>query len=347
MQEEPKIPTPKPVAVPVKMKVGKLKRIYLFLKCYWRSLVMMLTPIALIPIPVLGYHDFTKLVYVICLMSIWWVTEAIPIAVTALLPVILFPLMGVMTSNHCCNNFFSHSTITFLGAFIMGQALEYCLLDQRIALNILRKVGCRPILLHNLLISTAFITSMWILDMAVVAIMCPIVKAILRELDIHGLCKQFEEPAAAEASPRPSSTALCFYLGVSMAAIFGGCSTLIGTGANLVMVEMYYSLYKRHISFAAFSVYAFPVMLFMVIFSTLYLQWRFLGLFNKHDSVDCLLTKEAMAETHRKVEQEYQQLEPFVFHEKLVVVLLIILVLLLLTRKAGLETGWNYLFFRG
>lgn len=327
-------------------EINWLRRLGLFLLCYWRSLVVLLTPIALTPLLLLGEDRFTLCVYVICLMAVWWMTEAIPLAITSLLPIILFPVLGILTMNKCCTSFVSDISISLLGTFIVGQAFEYCLLDQRIALQILKKIGCRPILLHVLLIMTTFLTSMWIIDMAVVAIMCPIVKAILRELETHGLCKQFEEDSS-DGVPCPSRTALSFYLGVSMAAIFGGCSTLIGTDANSVMVEMYGELFGRDISFLAFTIYAFPVMLVMVIFSTVYLQWRFLGLFNDAGNKDCILTEEAIEQTKRSVENEYKLLEPFVFHEKLVLSLFLIMAALLLTRKPGIYSGWNNVLFNG
>lgn len=329
----------KPVRIP--------KRIILFLRCYWRSLVVLLTPLVLIPIIHVSEDKFTLCVYVICLMAIWWVTEAIPFAITSLLPVILFPVLGILNMSECCASFISDFTITFLGTFIVGQAFEYCLLDQRIALTILKKMGCRPILLHNILVMTTFLCSMWIIDMAVVAVMCPIVKAILHELDAHGLCRQFAEKSS-EGTPRPSKTALCFYMGVSMAAIFGGCSTPIGTGANAVMVQMYTDLFGRSVTFAAFSIYAFPVMLVMVVFSTLYLQWRFLGLFRKNDYGECVvMTKETLQQTRENVDREYKLMGPLVFHEKLVLGLFCLMIVLLVTRKPGIFLGWDYGFFNG
>lgn len=323
------------------------RRIHLFFLFYWRSLLVIFTPLILIPILHVGEGKFTNTGYCLTLMAIWWVTEALPLAITALVPVILLPIMGVISVHDCCNNFISDMSISLLTAFIVGQSFEYCLLDQRIALRTLKIIGCRPQILHILLVAVTFITSMWVIDLAVVAIMCPIVKAILRELEIHGLCKQFAEHSRDEDARRPSRTGLSFYLGISMAAIFGGCSTLLGTGANTVLAFIYADLFGREISFLRFSLYALPLMIFLVMFTTIYLQWKFLGLFHKEPHVDCFFTKEAVENTQQSVEREYELLEPFVWHEKLIIGLFVGMMVLLCTRKPGVYTGWDYMFFDG
>lgn len=327
--------------------VGACRRVFLFILCYWRSLVVLIAPIVLIPITLIAEGRFGMCMYVIFLMSLWWITEALPLAITSLLPFIVFPVMGIMTMQQLCNSFVSNNSISFLSTFILGQAFEYCLLDQRIALIILKNVSCKPKVLHILLISFTFMISMWIMNLAVVAIMCPIVKAILRELETHGLCKQFAENPSSDGEPTPSKTALAFYVGVSFSAIFGGCSTLIGTGANRVMLETYREIFEKEISFLLFFIYAFPIMLLLVIVSTIYLQWRFLGLFSTGTSDDCSGTEEALEMTKQSVQREYDLLEPFFFHEQLVLTLCIIMIVLLITRRPEVYIGWDKALFDG
>ena len=337
-------PEEQPEEVSIK-EISTWRRLYLFVYCYWRSLVILSTPFLLVPILLLGTGKFVLAIYMIVLMAIWWVTEAIPFAITSLLPVIVFPLMQIMSLNECCLNFISDYSITFLGTFMVGQAFEYSLLDQRIALILLRKFGCRPLVLHTLLIASTFFLSMWVIDMAVVAIMCPIVKAILRELETHGLCSQYELGRTGQP-PRPSKTALSFYLGVSMAATFGGCSTLVGTGANLVMVRMYLVLFNKQMPFLAFMFYTMPVMLTLVMLSMIYLQWRFLGLCGK-ETADCKITEEGLQETQTSVENEYESLDRVSFHEKVVLIVTILMMLLLISRKPIGSIGWNNWLFEG
>lgn len=327
--------------------VGACRRVFLFIVCYWRSLLVITAPIILIPITVIADGRFGMCMYVIFLMSLWWLTEALPLAITSLLPFIVFPVMGIMSMTQLCNSFVTNSSMSFLSTFIIGQAFEYCLLDQRIALMILKYVSCKPKVLHILLITTTFMISMWIMNVAVVAIMCPIVKAILRELETHGLCKQFAENLSSDGELTPSKTALAFYVGVSFSAIFGGCSTLIGTGANRVMVETYRDIFEKEISFLAFFVYAFPIMFLLLIVSTIYLQWRFLGLFSTGTSDDCSGTEEALEMTKQSVMREYDLLEPFFFHEQLVLTLCFIMVVLLMTRRPEVYMGWDQALFDG
>lgn len=109
---------------------------------------------------------------------------------------------------------------------------------------------------------------------------------------------------------------------------------------------MYEEVFGRSISFVAFFLYAFPVMLLLVILSTVYLQWRFLGLFSKESDTDCYETEEALERTKQSVLDDYALLEPFVFHEQLVLVLFFVMVVLLLSRRPGFYTGWSF-FFKG
>lgn len=190
-------------------------------------------------------------------------------------------------------------TLSLLGTYIFGQALEYSMLDQRIALIIIKTVGCRPSHLLAILISGTFLISMWMTNLAVLAVVCPIVKAILTELDKHGLCRRFQE-GYNEKTPRPSKTALCFYFSVSHASIFGGCSTLYGTTANTIMVDMFKSEYGLELRFLDFTAYAFPVMVLLLVLSTIYLQWLYMGLFRAEEyqrrSSVCIITDEEVLE---------------------------------------------------
>lgn len=343
-------PNPNPIPIEDEEQspqISFFKRLSLFIILYRKSFVVVLCPILLSPLVILGNGPASWCLYLICVMVVLWVTEALAVAITSLVPIIVFPLLEIMSTKDCGGAFISNYSITLLGTYVFGQALEYCMLDQRMALKILKFVGCQPIRLHVILVVTTFLASAWIINMYIVAIMCPIVRAILKELEVHGLCRRFEE-GHDENNPRPSKTALGFYMGVTFAAIFGGCSTFIGTGAMEVMVVVYKELFFKEIPFFAFMGYAFPVMLLLAILSTLYVQWMFLGLFQRKDlagRLDCVYTEEMLQRTEQSVREHDQNLEPMAFHEKLVICLFVIMGVLLLTRSPGFYRGWNYWIF--
>lgn len=194
--------------------------------------------------------DAQRVAAVATCMIVWWVTEAIPIYVTAFMPAVMFPLLGVMNAGEASKSFGHPYVLMLLGAFMLAKGLERQGLHKRIALVTINALGTnKRAVLAGFMITTAFL-SMWITNMAVVLIMLPIATSI----------------AAEEQGEDGKRFGVALLLGVAYAASIGGTGTLIGTPPNLVFAGMMNSLYPDapEISFLGWMKIGVPVLLVFI-----------------------------------------------------------------------------------
>ena len=182
-------------------------------------------------------------------MAVWWVTEAAPLYVTALLPVVLFPALGIMNGKDVSGEYFNYVIFLFLGGFLVALAMERWNLHRRIALNILILLGTslKGILL-GFMVATAFL-SMWISNTACAMIMVPIVLAVVSKL---------EEIFGAE---KMEGYAKGLLLGVAYGASIGGVATIVGTPPNAAFIKIFNITFPGapEISFATWMAMALPI----------------------------------------------------------------------------------------
>lgn len=187
-------------------------------------------------------------------MVIWWITESVHIAVTALLPLLLFPITGVMPIAEVGNNYGSPIIFLFFGGFVLALALEKVNLHKRIALNIIRITGKTPEkVVLGFMIATAFM-SMWISNTASTVVMMPIGMSVIKLL-IN------DEDGFAKAD---KNFALCIMLGIAFGANAGGIATVIGTPPNSVLIGLLENQYGIQISFLKWMTFGLPFSIVMV-----------------------------------------------------------------------------------
>lgn len=189
-------------------------------------------------------------------MAIWWLTEAVSIAATALLPLVFFPLFCEISMADTSKAYAHPYVFLFLGGFLLALAIEKWSLHKRLALHIILLVGTEPRkLILGFMLATACL-SMWISNTAATVMMLPIALAVIQH--------QKEKTSSA-------TYGVILMLAIAYAASIGGMSTLIGSPPNLVMAGIVKQNYGLELSFFDWFMFAFPLSALLLISAWWYL----------------------------------------------------------------------------
>jgi len=187
-------------------------------------------------------------------MAVWWATEALPLAATALLPLVLLPLLGILDVQQAAAPFANPLIFLFLGGFMIAAAVQRWGLHRRIALHIIARIGHRPLnLVAGTMLATAML-SMWISNTATAMMMLPIASSLVAITcgESHAL------------SGSKSNFATAMMLGVAYAASIGGLATLIGSPPNALAASYLLQESGIHITFARWMLLAAPIAVVML-----------------------------------------------------------------------------------
>ena len=194
-------------------------------------------------------------------IAIWWMTEAIPIYVTSLLPIILFPLSGGLELKLTTASYGHKFVFLFIGGFILAIAIEKWKLHKRIALNIIKIVGTKKSnIILGFMIATAFL-SMWISNTATAVMILPVGLAIISQLK--------DNPKTIENENIVFGKTLM--LAIAYSASIGGMATLIGTPPNLVLAGVVKTSFNVEINFLQWMSFGLPISIFL-----LFICWKYL-----------------------------------------------------------------------
>ncbi len=193
-------------------------------------------------------------------IAIWWVSEAIPIEVTSLLPLILFPLFGALNLKETGAAYGHKFIFLFIGGFILAIAIEKWQLHKRIALHIIRIMGTSLMnIMLGFMLSTALL-SMWISNTATTIMMLPIGMAVI---------DQMNGKTSLHASTQFGKVLM---LSIAYSASIGGMATLIGTPPNLILAGVVQELYGIEISFAQWISFGLPISILLLFICWIYLS---------------------------------------------------------------------------
>lgn len=249
------------------------------------------------------------------LMLVCWITEIVPLAVTSLLPVALFPLLGVMDGKTVAASYFNDVIFLFMGGFLVALAMERWNLHRRIALKILSLIGVSPAKILLGFMVASFFLSMWISNTATVMMMIPITMSLITQLE--------------SLMPGKNRFSVGLLLGIAYSASIGGMATLVGTPPNLSLVRIY-NIYFPHapeITFSNWIIFALPVSLLIFAFTWFLLYTSFKPAKGEWTDIDCFTF-------HNQLKQQGK----ITYQERVVLIVFTLLTLLWLFR-ADLDLG--------
>ncbi len=244
----------------------------------------------------------TRMAAVAALMAIWWITDALPLFVTALLPMVLYPLLGILSGQATAPLYMNHILFLFIGGFMIALTMEKWNLHKRIALWIIRLIGGTPArVVLGFMVASAFL-SMWISNTATAIMMVPIGLAIIL---------QMEEKFGSQES---HNLTVGLMLGIAYGCSMGGAATLVGTPPNLSFVRIFQITFPgaEPISFGQWILLGLPLAAIMIFIIWLLLTKLFFRV-PDHIKVDPSV-----------IHKEYQGLGRISFEEKVVLTIFIL-----------------------
>lgn len=217
------------------------------------------------------------------LMAVWWATEAVPIAVTALLPLVVFPLLDIATIHDTARPYSNKVIFLFLGGFIVAFAMARWNLHRRIALTVLQYTGGNGRSLVGGFMLASAVISMWVMNTSTTMMLLPIAVSIITV--IHKSVKGLDQSARENFQ-------YSLLLGVAYGATIGGISTLVGTAPNAMLAAFMQENYGTEIDFARWMLVGVPL-------STVMLPLAWLALTRWVFKVDFVTSDEGRAELRR------------------------------------------------
>uniref|UniRef100_A0A158PBA3 CitMHS domain-containing protein n=1 Tax=Angiostrongylus cantonensis TaxID=6313 RepID=A0A158PBA3_ANGCA len=211
----------------------------------WKmALVLLLTPLIFSPL-VISEKKELRCAFCVCLMGVYWMTETLPLAITAVIPVVLFPLTGVMTCKAVAQQFFNDTNFLYISGIIVALAIEKCFLHRRIALFVLNMVGSDP-------------KFMFISNTATTAMMVPLSHTLINEL----VSCYNTRTVSREIQKGWKNMSIGLVLCICISSNIGGTGTITGTPTNLVLAGQLSELFGSEVTmdYVTWFLFAFPLM---------------------------------------------------------------------------------------
>lgn len=353
-------------------------------KTLWMSF---LVPLMCLPLPLLYPTSVAKCGYCVIVIGFFWVTELLPLPVTSLFPIFLFPLFGIMTAKDVCMAYAQDTLMLFLGSLVVAVAVEKWNLHKRLALRTLTLVGPQPKWLLLGIMFPSWFLSMWMSNTATTAMMMPIVIAILTQIkeskreipdedveleandnDIKIMIHNsrpldtnqadeivFKEKLMAQNRAEDerldrefAGLAKVFALSTAFSSNIGGMATLTGTPPNVIFKGLADGLYQQSGGSNPVNFATWLIIGLPLSFICFIFLWYWMQLYGQGvKCFTCFSKDDSLAAVKKSLWIEYRKLGAMTFAEAEVLISAVVLAVLWITRNPGFIPGWGSLFDKG
>ncbi|XP_074602871.1 Na(+)/citrate cotransporter-like [Brevipalpus obovatus] len=336
-----------------------------------KFLLIWIIPLLILPTIFFIEGMIGKGAFVILIMGAYWVTDVIPHAITSLIPLVLFPFFGILSTEDTCHAYINDTLMIFMASLMAAIAVENSNLHNRISIKVLLLFGTSPKwLLLGFMMNTMFL-SMWISNTATTALMLPIVDAVLVQLrhkartnsdssvrrvsiisslDINPpeIRRRSRSGSAIVIEEDPEVDAKAFktlrkalFLGICYAANIGGIGTLTGTGPNLVLYGVLNENMQgipNQITFASWMLFNVPVMLLLG-----FLAWLFISIFYIQRALDSNEDNDKSRDRQitTLMRKKNQMMGRTTFQQWTVLILFVSLIISWFFRNPNFLRGWS------
>ncbi|XP_063825391.1 protein I'm not dead yet-like [Ostrinia nubilalis] len=317
-----------------------------FLAVHYRGVVCFVAPIVLIgilaPFPP-KKHQWCG--YTLVLMGIYWLAECIPLEITSFLPVLIFPLTGVMTTAEVCKAYMNETILLFLGCLFLAFALEQCGVLKRLAYCCIQNFGGSHMLMQFFLALVTTFISMWITNTAATTLMVPVNFTVLKIFEDNGVLKMYDTGPKGEKIASDITT--CYFCSASYFATIGGVVTLMGTATNLAFKGILLTTYPKapdELTFLKFSGFGCIYVILIFLFTYTYMVYLHFGVFSKKGSDNAkkmTITPRAKEAFKKAIMEERKKIGPCSLWEVLACILFVVAVLGFLGRLTPFFDGWG------
>uniref|UniRef100_X1YUW4 Citrate transporter-like domain-containing protein n=1 Tax=Capitella teleta TaxID=283909 RepID=X1YUW4_CAPTE len=350
---------------------------------FWRTFVTVLTPIIFLPMIIVYQSPTVQCGYVILIMAVFWITECVPMGLTAFLPIIIFPTMGLMSVGEVRYDYLQNTHLMIFGSVMIAIAVERSGLHKRAALRTMMLMGASPRrLLFGVMFSTWFL-SMWLNNIGTTAMIIPVVDSIIKELRLISNCKRKRHLSRismmsqmsglpcedsdskqrrrrhisklshlsesivmnpAEKDEFMEAISKMLMVSICYAGNIGGTSSVIGTTPNILAHDIWQDKYQEHGLESPVTFVTWMPMAIPGATIMLFLTWLWLQIYFLRRKCSMTMSKEDTVATRRILQQQYDEMGPMKYSEKSCLTFFIVLFFLWFFRKPGFMPGYASLF---